>query len=393
MMRDDDSRLSAYIDDQLDSDQRQRLESDLVSNPRLAEELRGLTAVHDLVAGLPRDASVNVTPQVMERIRTLAARRARFWVPRRGGSRPALVAGAMFASAALVVFAVTLALSLTLTTRPLDRATGPIRARYDAGTKPIAVPAPSDIASASGTPTDLSHTVVSAADVTSRHAGARLAEQGSAVVADVARDSRDFEHVRQLLDHPGLRRLFFVRNGPGGKAEQQVARVIQRTTRYGFFKITVAQGIVIDPRHPGEAAVYAFVVTPRELNSLRDQFKSVLTDTNEEARADPGIVTQLADIRQVQSMTPSPFGNVSIPRDALAFLAPGAVSADSSELASATAGSPASAAPHVAGRAASESAAKRESAKSARTPTLDASSPKPNEELVVLVWVYMPRTG
>ena len=109
--------------------------------------------------------------------------------------------------------------------------------------------------------------------------------------------SRDLEHVRQLLDDPSLRRVFFVRNGPGSQADQQVASVIERTTRYGFFKLTVSQGIVIDPRHPEEAMVYAVVVNPEELGSLREQLNLVLRDRVEETPADPGIATQLADIR------------------------------------------------------------------------------------------------
>ena len=83
MISDDDSFLSAYMDGQLDPDQHQWVESALVSNPQLAEQLRGLTVLRDLVAGLARDASVDVTPQVMEQIR---ARRA-LYGRRTGDSR------------------------------------------------------------------------------------------------------------------------------------------------------------------------------------------------------------------------------------------------------------------------------------------------------------------
>ena len=137
MMRDDDSRLSAFLDGQLDPVRRQQVESALVSNPRLAEELRRLAAVRDLVAGLPRDSSVDVTRQVMERIRGLPRSRPWFpWMPAgQAGSRPALVAGAMLASAALVVFAVTLALSMTLRIHRPDASVRPALAHSSTSAK------------------------------------------------------------------------------------------------------------------------------------------------------------------------------------------------------------------------------------------------------------------
>ncbi len=65
MNHDDESFLSAFIDGELVPDQQQRLESAIVANPHLAERLRGLAQVRDLVAGLPHDGSVDVTASVM----------------------------------------------------------------------------------------------------------------------------------------------------------------------------------------------------------------------------------------------------------------------------------------------------------------------------------------
>ena len=69
MTSDDDSFLTAYMDGQLDGDQQRRVEANLIANPQLAEQLRGLTVLRDLVAGLAHDATVNVVPEVMEQIR------------------------------------------------------------------------------------------------------------------------------------------------------------------------------------------------------------------------------------------------------------------------------------------------------------------------------------
>ena len=70
MNLDDESLLSAYMDGQLDPDQLQAVESALLSNPQLSEQLRTLTNLRDLVGGLSRDASVDVSFAVLERIRS-----------------------------------------------------------------------------------------------------------------------------------------------------------------------------------------------------------------------------------------------------------------------------------------------------------------------------------
>ena len=105
----DDTFLSAYMDGQLDSDQQQVVESALVASPELAENLRALAAVRELVAGLPREACADISPQVMRRIRGLNRSRSLFtpsraWVaPTR---RVAAVAG-IFTVAAGIMLVVT----------------------------------------------------------------------------------------------------------------------------------------------------------------------------------------------------------------------------------------------------------------------------------------------
>jgi hypothetical protein len=122
---------------------------------------------------------------------------------------------------------------------------------------------------------------------------------------------------RELLDNPSKRRFFIVKNARDGNAEQQVASVVERTTRFNFCKITVAQGIVIDPRHPDQATVFASLVNPNDVDRMLDQLKSVLPDAIEEMPADPVIVTKLADISQVQASPP--LADVMILREDLAL--------------------------------------------------------------------------
>ena len=95
-----------------------------------------------------------------------------------------------------------------------------------------------------------------------------------------------------------------------------MASVVEQTTRFNFYKITISQGIVIDPRHPDRATVFALVVGPRELESLRDRLRAALKDRVEETTVEPAVVTQLADIGEVEAWPPSPAAEMAIPRDA-----------------------------------------------------------------------------
>ena len=117
MISDDDSILSAYLDGQLDADEQRRVELDLVAHPRLAEELRSLTVLRDLVAGLAHDATVNVAPEVMKGIRCGSARPRRIavfhWWPA-DAWRPITAIGGLAAAAALIL-AVSLAISRSKT--------------------------------------------------------------------------------------------------------------------------------------------------------------------------------------------------------------------------------------------------------------------------------------
>ena len=131
--------------------------------------------------------------------------------------------------------------------------------------------------------------------------------------------STNLERSRQMLDNPNERRIFLVKNGGDGDTQQHIASVIERTTRFGFYKITVSQGIVIDPRHPEEATVFALLVNPEEFGRLKDQLKVALQDRVEEQACEPRIVTQLAGITRVDALAPSPLGEVSISREALAL--------------------------------------------------------------------------
>ncbi len=56
MNLDDESLLSAYLDGELDAEGRSAVEAALLSDAGLSDRLRELSAVRDLIAGLPRPA-------------------------------------------------------------------------------------------------------------------------------------------------------------------------------------------------------------------------------------------------------------------------------------------------------------------------------------------------
>jgi hypothetical protein len=310
----DDTFLSAYMDGELDSDQHHMIESALVAAPELAENLRALAAVRELVAGLPREARVDISTKVMGRIRGRNRSRSPL-APLRAWSAPtrrvAAVAG-MFALAAGILLIVTVVIAL----RPRDH--GRQVASRNAIDNVIAESGPGvNTASANkmGAPDALdpglsssslsfrTGTIQSAALEAPALGG--FHNDGASLASDGHSAPVDLELARRMLDNPSDRRFFFVKNGADEKAQQQVASVVERTTRFGYFKITVSQGIVIDPRHPDQATVFALLVNPKDLGRLRDQLKEVLPDTIDETPADPRIVTQLADIGHVQEFAPA----------------------------------------------------------------------------------------
>jgi hypothetical protein len=320
----DDTFLSAYLDGQLDSNQQQLVESAMVASPALAENLRGLAVVRELVAGLHRDAGADVSPAVMRRIRGLNRSRSLFspwrawYAPTR---RVAAVAG-YFTLAAGILLIVTVIIAL----RPRDR--GLRAAPRNAIDNVIADSGPGAdgvSTSESGTRIALNPRITPLKTGTVHSAGldtrplAGVRDDVAAVASDGQAAPVDLELARRMLDNPAERRFFYIKDGADGKAQQQVASVVERTTRFGFFKFTVSQGIVIDPRHPDQATVFTLLVSPKELGRLRDQLKEAFPDTIEETPANPGIVTQLADIGHVQEFAPAAPADVTISREALAL--------------------------------------------------------------------------
>jgi hypothetical protein len=329
MTNDDESILSAYMDGQLDPEQQQRVEAVVAASPQLAEKLRGLSMVRDMVAGLPHDGWVDVSLRVVHQIQARGSERGLLptlerW---RSGSRRILPLAGLAATAAVLMMAASLA--LLLQTSQLERGAGPVAElqpdEFGEPAAPGIIPVRVDghaISSALEAPAFSSdHEIPGAlADHTIRPtAVAHDRDLKPIVDAGELSHSGNLEHLRRFLDDPSLKRFFLVQSGPKNDSERAVASVVEHTTHLDYFKITVAQGIVIDPRHPDEATVFAFVVDPNQVDRFHDQLKAALPGLVEQKPLDPAIATALAEISEVQSLSPTLLAKVEIPREALAL--------------------------------------------------------------------------
>jgi hypothetical protein len=316
MTLDDDSLLSAYMDGQLDPEQYQTVESALVSDPQLAEQFRHLTTVRELLAGLSRDAPVDVTVPVLNRIRMRLRLRAILAAPTPRWTRAPAVLGI----AATILFALAISLSPM---RRLLAPDGPEGNRNPLTTALRTSPRPTIPIPQLDAPERREPSFVSLSDRdASGEVGSADRQPGNPHGAPGGvLEPAEIEHARQYLDNPNLRHVLMIAD-MDGTAQQQVASVVEQTTRFNYVKITIAQGVVIDPRHPDQATVFALVVSPSELETLRHRLRVALNDRVKEPPVDPRIVTQLADIGDVQTFKPSPAGEVVIPHDALAIKHP-----------------------------------------------------------------------
>jgi len=289
MKTEDEIFLSAYLDGELDPEQRAGVELALLSNPALAERLRQLTLVRDLVANLPRltlheDLSSAILARTRSRVPgSLASRLRRSPLARIG-----------LAAAALAILSVGLGL---------------LTGRTQSNTPP---PTPQPVVAATVTPSETDPTpgpqvksgpsdmlVVRGSDappvaperrpVASRRDETEL------------QNDRELMRIRKLLDSPDLKHVFVVVDEIGGDLPGRVEGLVRDTARLDplFGKITVSQGIVIDPKHPNEATVFALVMDQDEVEQFRNRLKLDFPTQFEETSPDPVVVTQLSGIGQV----------------------------------------------------------------------------------------------
>ncbi len=307
MSPNDESFLSAYIDGELGPDEQRAVESALASDAHLAETVQGLLRARARVAELSRPLPPDLSSQVMRRIHERANparpwRSARRWVHWTAGG---------------IAVAISLLLISPYLRHHAVPAPGPTPTRYDSTSHEQNS---SKLASIDSPKASLSES-----DAADRRASVGFQSGSShSVSATRSGDAVDATYqvrVGALLKDKNLQRVFLVTDRVGEPAEQQVISLVERSTHHDYYKITVSQGIVIDPRHPGKATVFAVVLDRSELDPFRQRLKDAFKDRLEDNEINPAVAMQLVDIGQVVSLPAHPISDVTIPSSTMALRA------------------------------------------------------------------------
>lgn len=289
MNLDEEAFLTAYLDGELDPDQRLRVDSALLTDPALSEDLRDLAAVRDLVSGLSHPGlPVDVSAQV---VATIRRRRDAGPLARYVG-----VTAASWASRAVAITSAAAALVATasigaLSPAPVGADRAGLARVQDSVPRPDGVRGQEAPSAAPVRPTSLADAGRPASDPAPLAPG-----------RDERLREREMQRLRALLDSPNLRKIFFVTDVVGGDPSGQVFELLdkkipRRTASFGQF--TVNLGIVNDPAQPGEATVFAVVMDDSELSQLRARLREAFPETVKEADPRPELVTELAEVGQV----------------------------------------------------------------------------------------------
>jgi anti-sigma factor RsiW len=292
---DDETVLSAYLDGELDADQRARVDAALLAYPALADQLRELAAVRDLVVHLPRVAPERDLSDSV--VAAIARSRLEGSVALRQRRLERLRAIGEFAIAAAVLLSLTLGLRSVLRNVP-PRPDHPALAAGGpdvAGTSNARRVAEAAGGGRAGSEVRSATTV---ADSTAS-SGAPVVASAPAAIVNGNETDRELARtrIRSLLDNPNLE--LYVVDLVGGHAIDGVEDIIKglprRDPSYG--RISVPEGIALDPVHPGEATVFAIPVDDdRERREVLARLKASFPDTFARSQASPIVVTQLADL-------------------------------------------------------------------------------------------------
>jgi hypothetical protein len=303
MNLDDESLLTAYLDDELDEPQRRAVEAALLADPALAARLDDLRRVQGLVAGLSRPGTeFDLAWPVVAK---LDARRPDVWVlPFRARPirKPSLFA---MVSSLLIAASVFVNVQLALRPRPLPPGVVTLTALPPSQVRPVR-PLPES------TETKLAQIETAPTASADRAATSSAKALVSGPDASEIKNEHERQRLLDYLDDATVRRIFVT----GDKLETAASDVDEavknsgrRTPVYG--RITVNQGIIVDPEEPGGAIVFILVMNETELNALRDRIETKLKmDVEEEGETPASVVTLLADIGQVDVVYGSPLPQV-----------------------------------------------------------------------------------
>jgi hypothetical protein len=274
MKPDDETLLSAYLDDELGPGPREEVESALRDAPALAADLAELRSVHRAVADLPRPAApCRMASSVLAQVASAeSARRRRpyYWV----------------ATAASLVFGFLLTLRSGLISHPVQvpvaEALGPRLGGWLA------------VADGGGADAD-----VQGAPVEVRpEPRVAVAEAPLGPAEDPDAESR--AQVVRMLDGPGLGRIVVAADGEGDgpDAAARVDEILRGSARKEpkYARVSVGPGLQVDPGHPEGGEVFVVRMDDLERREMLDRLRRAFGTVVDEPSLDPRLGTQVVEL-------------------------------------------------------------------------------------------------
>jgi hypothetical protein len=281
MNLDDETLLSAYLDDELDTAERMAVEWSVESSPSLADQLRALATARDAVASLGRPANPgDLAPSIVGRL-AADRRRARLRALARPGRVAVAVAG-LSSMAASLLFALFLLHRATHENPDLTALAPRIPADR---THSLLFPEPPKVAENVPVPSTLHPTP------------STVAVRPSVVVAaEEAREREDRLRISRMLEQPEVRLVLITTDVID--AADRVQHLIDQDPRKtpDFGRITLRAGIVVDPGRPGSAEVFVVPVAEGGRRSFLDKLRAEFREVKEEGEPGEDLVTQLTEV-------------------------------------------------------------------------------------------------
>jgi hypothetical protein len=297
----DPALLSAYLDEELDLFHRSLVERALQESPRLARELQRLREVRACLQQLPPvEAPPQLALDLIPRLGEIHELRVRRNAQRKQARLALVVLGPLSAVAAALL----VAWSLPTFTHPQPNLAGLPR-------QPV-TPAPA-------MPPSPAEAEPPASGVVAGTLPGPVDPAPSTPVIDAAREQHallDQDLLRDLLGRPGVRRLLITVDRHDDDVLERLDETLRNVPRAvpDQARITVAQGLALDPKHPEDAVVYAVVFDDVELKNFRRNVVETVPDVKiDDQPAPPSVLALLAEVPNVDLSPVEPRGTVVAP--------------------------------------------------------------------------------
>ena len=312
MNLDDESHLSAYLDDELDSADRRAVERSIEASPPLADRLRSIAQARDAVAGLdrppvPRDLAPVLRARIASNRQEARRLRARVVVAVSG------FAGFAAIAASLIFAMIRLNQSLHESPEPIQVAQNEPSPAPD---RPHSIPDSDPIS-----PAPALRPVPTVIDAPSPPP-VPVREVPAAVAAPADPDPDPRRLVGDILGRSHVRRIVIVTDLI--EAPDRVQDLIARNGREApeFGRISIRQAIDVDAEHAEPAEVFAVPIDERGRRSFVSQLQKAFPQLIEEGRSRPELVAGLTRVGQVavfRGLKAAPLGDP--PTDLPGFIA------------------------------------------------------------------------